>query len=97
MTSGSVARLLPWVSPEGKPCYLVSDDGTGYLSRFADEVEATQLDMADELIDHAADMLADLTATPEQLRYLVARMVESLRDVSRVAESRGDRLPGAGS
>ena len=33
------ARLLPWSGPEGKPCYLVSD-GTGYVSRVADNIES---------------------------------------------------------
>jgi hypothetical protein len=85
-------RLLPWTGPEGKPCYLVGD-GTGYLSRVADTVESVQLGMAGELLDHAADMLADRRATPVQLRFLAARMVEALRDVHRIAESRGARLP----
>ncbi|WSQ15519.1 hypothetical protein OG604_17240 [Streptomyces sp. NBC_01231] len=85
-------RLLPWTGPEGKPCYLVGD-GTGHLSRVADTVESVQLGMAGELLDHAADMLADRRATPVQLRFLAARMVEALRDVHRIAESRGARLP----
>nr|WP_079665045.1 hypothetical protein [Streptomyces sp. 3214.6] len=84
-------RLLPWVGPEGKPCYLVGD-GIGRLSRFADTVEFVQLGMACELLDHAADMLADRKATSAQLHFLVARMAEALRDVHRIAESRGARL-----
>ncbi len=39
------ARLLPWTGSEGKPCYLLTD-GDGPLSRLADVVEATHLDMA---------------------------------------------------
>ncbi|MFF3334730.1 hypothetical protein ACFYWX_35210 [Streptomyces sp. NPDC002888] len=85
-------RLLPWASPEGKPCYLVGD-GTGRLSRLADTVESVQLGMASELLGHAADMLADPKATSAQLRFLAARMAEALRDVHRIAESRGARLP----
>ncbi|MBV9026965.1 MAG: hypothetical protein JO362_24940 [Streptomycetaceae bacterium] len=88
----STARLLPWASPEGKRCYLVTD-GTGYLSRVADTVESVQLSMAGDLLDHAADMLADRRATPAQLRFLLARMSEALTDVHRIAESRGARLP----
>ncbi|MFG2132275.1 hypothetical protein ACGFNV_31300 [Streptomyces sp. NPDC048751] len=84
-------RLLPWASPEGKPCYLVGD-GTGRLSRLADTVEAVQLGMAGELLAHAADMLADRKVTSAQLRFLAARMAEALRDVHRIAESRGARL-----
>ncbi|MFS8202508.1 hypothetical protein ACLVWQ_27935 [Streptomyces sp. CWNU-52B] len=86
------ARLLPWDGLEGKPCYLVGD-GTGHLSRMADTMESVQLGMAAELLDHAADMLDDEDVTSPQLRFLAARMGEALRDVHRIAESRGARLP----
>ncbi|WP_217143966.1 hypothetical protein [Streptomyces sp. AC627_RSS907] len=85
------ARLLPWVGSEGKPCYLLTDGG-GRLSRLADVMETTQLAMAEDLLEHAADLLADARATPEQLRFCLSRMCEALRDVHRVAESRGLRL-----
>ncbi|MEW2078500.1 hypothetical protein ACH4FA_11825 [Streptomyces sp. NPDC017966] len=84
-------RLLPWTGVDGKPCYLVTD-GTGHLSRRADAVERTQLAMADELLGHAADLLADRRVTADQLRFLLARMCESLTDVRRIAGSRGARL-----
>lgn len=51
--------------------------------------------MAVELLDHATDMLDDRQVTSAQLRYLVARLAESLRDVHRIAESRGARLRAA--
>ncbi|MDX2679635.1 hypothetical protein PV333_25370 [Streptomyces sp. NY05-11A] len=86
-----VLRLLPWASPEGEPCYLVGD-GIGRLSRLADTVESVQIGMACELLDYAADMLADRKATSAQLHFLAARMAEALRDVHRIAESRGARL-----
>ncbi|MEV8125280.1 hypothetical protein AB0P07_14395 [Streptomyces sp. NPDC085944] len=82
--------MLPWTGSEGKPCYLLTD-GDGPLSRMADVMERTQLDMAQDLLDHAADLLADARSTPEQLRFLLARMREALTDVHRVAESRGMR------
>lgn len=88
-------RLLPWSSPEGKPCY-VSGDGTGYVSQLADEMESVQLSMCVDLLDHAHDMIADRSTTGDQLRFLAARMAESLRDVHRVARSRGQRLGGPG-
>ncbi|GGY21289.1 hypothetical protein [Streptomyces djakartensis] len=93
MTDNAIppARLLPWASPEGKPCYLLTD-GSGRLSRAADAVESVQLGMADDLLDHAADMLADEQVTTGQLRFLLARMSEALTDVRRIAESRGARL-----
>ncbi|MEU0136998.1 hypothetical protein ABZ172_23675 [Streptomyces sp. NPDC006296] len=89
------ARLLPWAGPEGKPCYVLGD-GTGHVSRVADTIESIQLGMAAELLGHAADMLDDRPVTVVQLRYAVARMAESLRDVHRIAESRGERLAALG-
>ncbi|MEU3407465.1 hypothetical protein ABZ766_26450 [Streptomyces sp. NPDC006670] len=84
-------RLLPWVTGEGQPCYLATD-GQGYLSRVADDMERVQLGMAVELLGHADDMLTDYKATAAQLRYLGHRMAESLRDVHRIAVSRGARM-----
>ncbi|MEU2164247.1 hypothetical protein QRN89_12345 [Streptomyces chengbuensis] len=83
-------RLLPWTGAEGKPCYLIGD-GDGYVSRLADNIESVQLGMAADLLDHTDDLLGDRSATPEQLRYVIARLVESLRDVHRIAWSRGAR------
>ncbi|MFE7142129.1 hypothetical protein ACFVAG_30655 [Streptomyces sp. NPDC057644] len=85
-------RLLPWTGTGGKPCYVVGD-GTGYVSRMADDVESIQLDMADELLGHAADLLAgDDGATVQQVRFLAGRLTESLQQIVRIAESRGARL-----
>jgi hypothetical protein len=85
------ARLLPWSRADGGPCYVVGD-GTGRVSRLADSVEAIQLGMADDLLDHAADILADRQVTSRQLHFLAACLAEALRDVHRIAESRGARL-----
>ncbi|MFJ2846072.1 hypothetical protein ACIPD2_31190 [Streptomyces griseofuscus] len=86
-------RLLPWSNLDGNPCYLVTDDsGTSRLSRMADDVEAVQLDMAVDLLGHAVDLLGDRKATAPQLRFLAARLAESLHDVHRIARSRGARL-----
>lgn len=92
---GSPLRLLPWDGDGGRPCYLAGD-GDGYVSRVADNVESVQLGMAGDLLRHVEDMLRDPSATPEQLRYAVARLAESLRDVHRIARSRGARLPAGG-
>ncbi|MFF5722781.1 hypothetical protein [[Kitasatospora] papulosa] len=91
------ARLLPFAGPEGKPCYVLGD-GAGHVSRVADDIESVQLDMAAELLGHATDMLDDRQVTAVQLRYVAARLAESLRDVHRIARSRGARLaaPDAG-
>jgi hypothetical protein len=92
MSPMHTARLLPWSTSDGKPCFL-HGDGNGYLSRVADNIENVQLGMAGQLLDHAADMLTDHKTTPDQLRFVLARMSEALRDVHRIAESRGARLP----
>jgi hypothetical protein len=92
-TTTTRPRLLPWSNRDGNPCYLITDGtGTSHLSRVADNVEAVQLGMAGDLIDHAADLLDDSKATAPQLRFLAARLTESLHDVHRIARSRGDRL-----
>ncbi|MFD8228041.1 hypothetical protein ACFV16_28240 [Streptomyces massasporeus] len=96
MTGGTrdravVGRLLPWTGADGKPCYLVGD-GTGYVARLADGIEDVQIDMADALLGHADELLAERRVTGEELHYLARRLSESLRDVKRVAESRGARL-----
>ncbi|NSC23124.1 hypothetical protein FM076_18985 [Streptomyces albus subsp. chlorinus] len=85
-----MARLLPWESSGGKPCF-VEGDGSGPVSRLADEVESVQLDMARELIGYAEGMLADRKVTSVQLRYVAARLLEALRDVHRIARSRAHR------
>lgn len=49
MTPHNELRLLPWPGPEGKPCFLSTDDNSGHLSRLADSAEAVQLGVAAEL------------------------------------------------
>ncbi|MFE0473254.1 hypothetical protein ACFW2V_16685 [Streptomyces sp. NPDC058947] len=88
-TPGRTLRLLPWIGEGAKPCFLITDDGGGRVSRMADIAEAVRLDMAARLLAHADDLLPD--ATEGQLRYLAERLTEALRDVLRVAESRGRR------
>ncbi|MBL3666441.1 hypothetical protein JL475_10635 [Streptomyces sp. M2CJ-2] len=83
-------RLLPWAGAEGKPCCLVTD-GAGPPSRVADGIERVQLEMAGDLLEHAADLPADRRATADQLRYLLGCVHEALTDVRRIAESRGTR------
>ncbi|MFD9440118.1 hypothetical protein ACFWBR_26720 [Streptomyces sp. NPDC060006] len=83
-------RLLPWSGPEGKPCYLISDDQGGPLSRLADATESIQLGMGTELLAHAHEMLPD--SPRGELRFLAERLSEALQTALRVAESRGRRL-----
>ncbi|MEU9124142.1 hypothetical protein AB0C96_30510 [Streptomyces sp. NPDC048506] len=89
--SDTSARLLPWSDPEGKTCLLVGD-GTGYVSRVADDIEAEQLSYAAELIDEARCLLDGRTWTSGELQLLAVELTEALAEVRRVAESRGARL-----
>ncbi|MEG3628643.1 hypothetical protein [Streptomyces poriticola] len=84
-------RLLPWAEPGGKPCYL-SGDGTGYLSRLADSMEATQLGLAEELLQEAKHALEKRQWTPGELHLLAVQLTEALGSVHRIAVSRGARL-----
>lgn len=83
------ARLLPWVGPEGKPCYLIGDD-TGPVSRVADAMESVQLGMSSQLLTYARETLPE--APDHELRFLAQRLTEALHDALRVAESCGLRL-----
>ncbi|MEV6567603.1 hypothetical protein [Streptomyces kronopolitis] len=84
-----VARLLPWSSPDGKPCFVI---GTGYVSRVADTVEEQQLTSAAELIVEARCVLSGRGWTSGELQLLTVELTEALAEVHRVAESRGVRL-----
>ncbi|OKH88479.1 hypothetical protein [Streptomyces uncialis] len=97
MTAHNELRLLPWSGPEGKPCFLSTDDGAGFLSRLADTTEASQLSTGAEVLKRAVNVLADGEVAPEELRPVMAELIGSLRDVLRVAESRGHRLPAQDS
>ncbi|MET8182000.1 hypothetical protein [Streptomyces sp. NPDC005336] len=96
MNMSTGLRLLPWSDPDGKPCYLASDDGDSPLSRRADAIEAVQMSMGEELLRHARELLGEPKADARELRFLADRLCEALRDVLRVAESRGARLSAYG-
>lgn len=93
MESLTGLRLLPWSDPEGKPCFLSSDNANSLLNRRADQIEALQLSMGTQLLGHAHSLLDDHKADTQELRFLAERLCEALHDVLRVAESRGRRLP----
>ena len=92
MTARNELRLLPWSGPEGKPCYLSTDDRDGFMSRLADNIEAVQLGTAAELVEQASETLVDQDTGPEDLRRLAQELTGALRDVLRVATSRGHLL-----
>ncbi|MFD8548905.1 MULTISPECIES: hypothetical protein [Streptomyces] len=78
MFDGSPWRLLPWTGPDGQPCYLHTDNPESRLSMLADDIEEQILAAAELLLD-------EVTAESRVLRL-------ALRDVVRIAVSRGDRL-----
>ncbi|MFE5796436.1 hypothetical protein ACFQ8C_28195 [Streptomyces sp. NPDC056503] len=93
MTSRDELRLLPWSGPDGKPCFLSTDDDSSHLSRLADTVETTYLDHAADVLHHAIALLVLPEPDPVELRAASADLTEALGQVLRVAESRGRRLP----
>ncbi|MEV0576501.1 hypothetical protein [Streptomyces sp. NPDC050392] len=92
MTAQDEMRLLPWSGPGGKPCYLSTDDAGGYMSRLADNIEAVQLGTAIELLEVACGTLDDRDAELNDLRRLGHELADALRDLLRVASSRGHLL-----
>ncbi|MEU2422906.1 hypothetical protein ABZ619_18110 [Streptomyces sp. NPDC007851] len=86
-------RLLPWPTLEGKPCYLVTDNnGGGFLSRLADDLEAAQLVTGTDVLGRARQVLSDPMSPYAEIRYAGIRLAECLTDALRIAESRGMRL-----
>ena len=92
MTTQNELRLLPWTGTEGKPCYPDTDDREGYMSRLADHIESVQLGMASELLGQTVQVLDDETEDLEKLKLVAEQLAGALRDVLRVATSRGHRL-----
>ncbi|MFC7897903.1 hypothetical protein [Streptomyces sp. NPDC057381] len=88
-------RLLPWLSPEGKPCYLAHGGNGGIISRLADETEDRQLAEGLDVCCAARRVLDDPLTPNAEVRYTAIRLTECLADAIRVAESRGRRLPPA--
>ncbi|GAA3843298.1 hypothetical protein GCM10022403_089070 [Streptomyces coacervatus] len=87
-------RLLPWTTPEGKPCYLSTDSDQSRLSLLADDVEAAQLDSGEEVLVGARAVLADVRAGERAVRFALTRASESLEEALRIAVSRGARIGG---
>ncbi|MEU3711638.1 hypothetical protein [Streptomyces catenulae] len=92
MNSIDLARLLPWTSPDGKPCYLIGGTGTGYISRLADRMEAEQMEAAAVLVGEARRTLDSCAWTPGEIHLLAYDLNDALTKVHRVSESRGARL-----
>ncbi|WP_282704085.1 hypothetical protein [Streptomyces sp. CC219B] len=91
--TGVPLRLLPWTTPDGRPCYLSSDGEGGRLSRMADEVEAELLGSAAYVLTAARTLLDEPGTGKQELRFAGVRLAEALGDALRIAASRGARLP----
>ncbi|MFG2954394.1 hypothetical protein ACGF5O_11765 [Streptomyces sp. NPDC048291] len=89
---GGAPRLLPWSTPEGKPCFLISDNPKGFLSRRADDLEQVQLALGAELLERVGELVDDPAATDRELRFALRTLSNGMVDALRVAESRGARL-----
>ncbi|MFD8214909.1 hypothetical protein ACFV2U_14510 [Streptomyces sp. NPDC059697] len=85
-------RLLPWSGPEGKPRYLSTDDRDGCMSRLANNIESVRLGTAAELLKQATESLGDEHARPEDMQLLAKDLTGALRDMLRLATSRGHLL-----
>jgi hypothetical protein len=59
----------------------------------ADNLEAVQLGMAEDLLGYVQRIVAENEPADTELRVIVTRLSEALRDAPRVAESRGNRIP----
>ncbi|MEU8530075.1 hypothetical protein AB0C77_31530 [Streptomyces sp. NPDC048629] len=87
MTPHNELRLLPWSGPDGKPCFLSTDDNRGHLSRLADNHEGLQLGRAAELLGHAPEVLGDDATSPAELRLLAEKLTRALGRVRNVDRS----------
>lgn len=88
-------RLLPWSTPDGKPCYLSTEQPDSLMSLVADDIETDQLCNATEVVAEAQAVLDDPAAGPLSLRLALQRTTASLGEVLRIAYSRGVRLVSA--
>ncbi|MGI5198730.1 hypothetical protein ACQEVY_34735 [Streptomyces sp. CA-288835] len=91
--TGTPLRLLPWTTPDGRPCYLSTDDADSRLSRIADELETELLGSAAYVLDAAKSLLDEPGAEKRELHFAGVRLAEALGDALRIAASRGARLP----
>ena len=85
-------RRLPWSGWNGQPAYLSADSDSTW-ARLADELEASQVQSAEEVAEYARMLLETPRLTKRELAWALTRCVEALGDVLRVAESRGGRIP----
>ncbi|MBD9733224.1 hypothetical protein IGX29_15710 [Streptomyces sp. H28] len=87
-------RLLPWSDADGKTALLSTDGTETYLSRLADRVEEQQIETAAIALKLTRPMVEDgAHITVSELRWAARRLIESLKELLVIAESRGQRIP----
>ncbi|OII61044.1 hypothetical protein BJP40_07345 [Streptomyces sp. CC53] len=84
-------RVLSGARPGDKTCILITDGGSGPLSRHADAVETIRLDHAAHTLARARSLPASVSVA--ELRRYVHHLADHLEEVLLVARSRGRRLP----
>jgi hypothetical protein len=89
-------RLLPWPGEGGKASFLSPAGGDSCVSRLADGIEARQLDMAEDLLDHTREALERGGLAETEWRLLATTLSVALRDVLRIAGSRAGCLSRSG-
>ncbi|WP_432092306.1 hypothetical protein [Streptomyces sp. bgisy100] len=98
-TSKEVAselRLLPWSGSEGKPCFLSTGGDGGPLARLADSAEEGMISASGALVDYSEALLGRPSTSEEEILALASQLTDALRGMTRVAVSRGRRLPAPG-
>lgn len=88
-------RLLPWTTPDGKPCYLSPSPEGSRISRRADQIEAEQIKTARQVLVIAKVLLNDPTTPKRELRFVGQQLSACLNDAVRIAKSRGELLEPA--
>ncbi|CAL9488144.1 ATP-binding protein [Streptomyces sp. enrichment culture] len=89
-------RVLPGTGEHGRSALLLTD-GSGPVSRLADQVEAVQLGLGERLLGRARGVLEERRARCRELLQLAGQLTDALADALRIAEFRGERLGGAHS
>ena len=87
-TQPRLMRLLPWTTPEGKPCFLHGAE-QGFLWRMADETEGRQLAFGADVLSLGREVLDDPELEHDELNLLAGELINCLAIALRIAGSRG--------
>ncbi|OII67530.1 MULTISPECIES: hypothetical protein [unclassified Streptomyces] len=86
---GTDVRVLPGARSGDKTCILITDGGSGPLSRHADALETIRLEHAAHTLARARSLPPSASAT--ELRTFLQHLTDHLEEVLLVARSRGRR------